>query len=64
MNDDKELQIQSLKDQKKKRIEYLCKRTFILKRRQFPLKIYYAMTINKSQVQTLNNVANPIDTKF
>ena len=29
---------------------------FILKRRQFSLKICYAMTINKSQGQTLNNV--------
>ena len=29
---------------------------FILKRRQFRLKICYAMTINKSQGQTLNNV--------
>ena len=30
--------------------------SFILKIIQFPLKICYAMTINKSQEQTLNNV--------
>ncbi|KAK9725314.1 hypothetical protein RND81_05G136000 [Saponaria officinalis] len=30
---------------------------FEFRRRQFPVKIYYAMIINKSQGQTLNNVA-------
>ena len=29
------------------RIKYLCKRSFILKRKQFPLKICYAVTIKK-----------------
>ena len=67
MNDVKELQIQSPKGKKKhySRIEYLCKRPFVLKRRQFSLKICYAMAINffflkskkiKSQCQILNNI--------
>ncbi len=29
---------------------------FVLRRRQFPIRVAFAMTINKSQVQTLNNV--------
>ncbi|KAG2643530.1 hypothetical protein PVAP13_2KG340800, partial [Panicum virgatum] len=33
-----------------------CKWPFILNRRQFPVKVCYAMTINKSQGQTLTNV--------
>ncbi|PUZ75900.1 hypothetical protein GQ55_1G247000 [Panicum hallii var. hallii] len=33
-----------------------CKWPFILNRRQFPIKMCYAMTINKSQGQTLTNV--------
>jgi len=30
---------------------------FVLERRQYPIKVCYAMTINKSQGQTLSNVA-------
>jgi ATP-dependent DNA helicase PIF1 len=30
--------------------------TFVLKRRQYPLSVYFAMTINKSQGQSLNKV--------
>ena len=30
---------------------------FTLKRRQFPIRVCYAMTVNKSQGQTLSNVA-------
>jgi ATP-dependent DNA helicase PIF1 len=30
---------------------------FVLERRQYPIKLCYAMTINKSQAQTLSNVA-------
>ena len=30
---------------------------FILKRRQFPIRVCYAMTVNKSQGQTLSNVS-------
>jgi ATP-dependent DNA helicase PIF1 len=29
---------------------------FVLRRRQFPIQVAFAMTINKSQGQTLNNV--------
>ncbi len=29
---------------------------FVLRRRQFPIRVAFAMTINKSQGQTLNNV--------
>jgi hypothetical protein len=29
---------------------------FVLRRRQFPVRMAFAMTINKSQGQTLNNV--------
>ena len=29
---------------------------FVLERRQYPIKVYYAMTINKSQEQTLSTV--------
>jgi ATP-dependent DNA helicase PIF1 len=29
---------------------------FVLRRRQFPVRVAFAMTINKSQGQTLNNV--------
>ena len=35
-------------------ILYMC--PFILSRRQFPVRLCYAMTINKSQGQTLQNV--------
>ena len=41
------------------RIELTAKKTkwpFILLRRQFPIRVFYAMTINKSQGQTLNSV--------
>ncbi|XP_050212521.1 uncharacterized protein LOC126664257 [Mercurialis annua] len=34
---------------------------FILKRRQFPLRVCYAMTINKSQGQTLNKIGIYLD---
>jgi ATP-dependent DNA helicase PIF1 len=30
--------------------------SFVLERRQYPIKVCYAMTINKSQGQTLSNV--------
>ena len=32
------------------------KKPFILKRRQFPISVCFAMTINKSQGQSLDNV--------
>ena len=35
-------------------ILYMC--PFVLSRRQFPVRLCYAMTINKSQGQTLQNV--------
>jgi ATP-dependent DNA helicase PIF1 len=33
-----------------------CRSPFVLSRRQFPIKVCYSMTINKSQGQTLSNV--------
>ncbi|KAG2624578.1 hypothetical protein PVAP13_3KG144027, partial [Panicum virgatum] len=33
-----------------------CRWPFVLSRRQFPIKVCYSMTINKSQGQTLSNV--------
>ena len=41
------------------RIELLAKKgnaPFVLRRRQFPIRVCYAMTINKSQGQTLSGV--------
>ena len=51
MNDAKSYKFNLLKAKKcYSRIKYLCKRSFILKRKQFPLKICYAVTIKKQSM--------------
>ena len=50
-SDDGEVFLEDLRSEKRKAIN------FQIHRRQFPLRLAYAMTINKSQGQTLQRVA-------